>query len=271
MRTTSRGCFKRQLTRLKISYQRARTYFRSPDVDYEVKLAYLRSLIAAHHPGEDAILFEDEVTYYNHPSTAADHSPECLQPKAALAIGGEKSWRVAGALDIFSGEFVAVQRKAIRLETFVAFLRQIASKYPKTTTIYLVLDNWPVHFHPDVVDALEAQRCPYPFFRPASWKDLQPSGRYQGENINIQLVPLPTYSPWLNPVEKVWKWLKQTIIHNHAYANNFKELKVKVEQFLLEIANRAEITLSIVGLKNPKGIFADQLRMAGYQFPEKYE
>ncbi|MBK9335612.1 MAG: transposase [Lewinellaceae bacterium] len=34
-------------------------------------------------------------------------------------------------------------------------------------------------------------------------------------NLPVQLHFLPTYASWLNPIEKVWKMLKQDLVHNH--------------------------------------------------------
>jgi DDE superfamily endonuclease len=263
LRTGSRGAFKRQLKCLKISYQRARTHFHSPDAAYQTKLAHLKTVISSYEKYRNVVLFEDEVTCYNHASVAAEHRAQKEQPKAGLAIGGERSTRVAGALDIFTGEFIAIQRQQIKVETFVAFLEQIVQKYQGCQCIYIVLDNWPVHFHPDVIAALQKQTCPYPFLTPASWTNIKPSGKYRHKCLPIQLVPLPTYASWLNPVEKIWRWLKQEVIHNHAFANNFKELKVCINQFLQDIADLKDKTLSIAGLKKSNGIFAQQLAQAG--------
>lgn len=262
IRAKGRGAFKRVMKSLKVSYQRARTYFHSPDADYELKLAYLRQIITSYKDGQTVILFEDELTYYNHASPAPDHCPQKHQPKAGLAIGGERSWRVIGALDIFNGKLIAQQRSAIQVPTFVSFLKQIALLYPQAKTIYLVLDNWPVHFHPDVLSALQKQTCPYPFLTPASWKNIKPK-KYKGDKLPIQLVPLPTYASWLNPIEKIWRWLKQDLLHNHCFANNFKELKNKVEGFLNKLLTPSSETLAVVGLLKNDGIFAKELKSAG--------
>jgi len=36
---------------------------------------------------------------------------------------------------------------------------------------------------------------------------------------NISLLPLPRYSPELNPVENVWEFLKQNFLSNRVFAN----------------------------------------------------
>lgn len=267
IKVKSRGAFKRVLKSLKVSYQRARTYFHSPDLEYADKLAYIRQVISSYEVDKTVVLFQDEVTYYNHASPASDHCPEKQQPKAPLAIGGQKSWRISGALDIFSGQFISIQRQAIEVPTFIGFLKLIAQKYPEAEKIYIIMDNWPVHAHPDVIDALQTQNCPYPFVIPPSWKDLKASGKYKNENLQIQLVPLPTYASWLNPVEKIWRMLRQKLIHNHSFANNFKELKSKIDDFLIPLDSPCLDTLSAAGLLKADGIFADQFRAAGVKFP----
>lgn len=36
---------------------------------------------------------------------------------------------------------------------------------------------------------------------------------------NITLLPLPPYSPELNPVERIWRYLRNTHLSNRAYAD----------------------------------------------------
>ncbi|GIV32123.1 MAG: hypothetical protein KatS3mg030_726 [Saprospiraceae bacterium] len=257
-----RGAFKKVLKRLSVSYQRARIYFHSPDTDYETKLAYLQKVIANCREGRDVVLAQDELTYYNHASPAPDHAPLRQQPRAALAIGGERKWRVIGALNLLTGEFTSMQRNRISVPAYVGFLCKLVEQYPGKT-IYLLLDNWPVHFHPEVIEALQPQQCPYPFQLPRSWAGIKPSGKYRHLNLPVQLVPLPTYASWLNPVEKIWRWLKKDLIHNHSFANDFKELQLLVDKFLAGLASPSRQTLSVAGLLKPNGIFAEQLQRAG--------
>ena len=50
----------------------------------------------------------------------------------------------------------------------------------------------------------------------AGWH--QQGGRLVVPN-NIGLLPLPPYSPELNPVENVWEFLKQNFLSNRVFAN----------------------------------------------------
>jgi transposase len=50
----------------------------------------------------------------------------------------------------------------------------------------------------------------------AGWH--QPGGRLAVPD-NVSLLPLPRYSPELNPVENVWEFLKQNFLSNRVFAN----------------------------------------------------
>ena len=60
-------------------------------------------------------------------------------------------------------------------------------------------------------------------------------------------VPAPTYSPDYNPLEKLWKKIKQHDTHLH-YFPTFEALTKKVEQALLTFAKAPEEILALCGL-----------------------
>ena len=47
---------------------------------------------------------------------------------------------------------------------------------------------------------------------------------------------LPPYSPNLNPIERLWKWLKERILYN-TYYQEFDDFKEAVFGFLENISN----------------------------------
>lgn len=51
--------------------------------------------------------------------------------------------------------------------------------------------------------------------------------------VNLEIWFLPPYSPELNPVERLWKYIKQNTIHNRIY-DNLKNLeKAVIDNFNL--------------------------------------
>jgi transposase len=50
----------------------------------------------------------------------------------------------------------------------------------------------------------------------------------------LELVFLPPYSPELNLIEGLWKWLKSDVIHNVFYSS-VKEIRRNVQAFIREL------------------------------------
>ena len=64
----------------------------------------------------------------------------------------------------------------------------------------------------------------------------------------IQAVPLPTYASWLNPIEKLWRFLKQEVLHMHRLANDLTGLRGEIDRFLDQFALGSDQLLRYVGL-----------------------
>jgi transposase len=132
----------------------------------------------------------------------------------------------------------------------VDFYQQLALTYPQSEAIYLVLDNWPIHFHPDVLAALQDPALAWPLKRPANWPTL-PSPHARRLDLPIQLLPLPTYAPWTNPIEKVWRLLNQTVLHLHRFEDDWDGLKQRVSRELNLYLQPSPELLRYVGLQDP--------------------
>ncbi|MDT2236253.1 transposase [Paenibacillus larvae] len=59
-------------------------------------------------------------------------------------------------------------------------------------------------------------------------------GRFWKRKNRLELVYLPPYSPQLNIVEGLWKWLKSSVINNVFYSA-VSEIRLRVGQFMDEI------------------------------------
>jgi hypothetical protein len=242
----------RLLKDAKLHRQRARDHIHSPDPAYQEKLAYLRTILArvAAHPDTAVLLYLDEVTYYRQPSLGYGYAPAATaNPRAERSTSSNATTRVVGALDAATGRVVAHQQGRIGVPALIRFYRALVTAYPGRR-IYLVQDNWPVHYHPDVLAALEPQTSPFPYHRPRSWPD-EPSPRAKHLDLPIQIVPLPTYSPWLNPIEKLWHKLKQDVLHLHRLADDLPTLRALVLDFLARFDHDSPDLLRYVGLGVP--------------------
>jgi hypothetical protein len=238
------------LKRLGIRYKRGRDYVHSPDGNYQekVQLIELARVQAENFPRRYVFLYLDELTYYRQPSLARAYElAGACQPLAQRSHQHNTAYRTLAALNAASGQVTYRQRSHTDLACLTGFWYDLRQAYPDAELIYVVVDNWPVHFHPDVLAPLQTQHFPFPPKLPANWPT-EPSARARHDNLPIQLLCLPTYASWLNPIEKLWRWLKQTVLHLHRLSDDWQKLKELVAQFLDDFAHGSSQLLRYVGL-----------------------
>lgn len=236
----------------KLRWRRGRDHLRSPDPDYHAKLAHIETLRTEveTHPADAVLLYLDEITYYRQPSLASGYAPAGSDsPRAERSLRSNAATRVVAALDAHTGQVTALQARQIGVAELIRFSQQLTETYPGKR-IYLVQDNWPVHFHPKILAALEPQTSPFPFYRPPSWP-AETSPQAKRLDLPIQIVTLPTYAPWTNPIEKLWRWLKQDVLHLHRHADNLPSLRRLVLDFLANFQHGSPKLLHYVGLPLP--------------------
>lgn len=255
--TTTLGSLSALLSRLGISWKRGREHLSSPDPDYDAKVAYAAGLVALARAsgGRVVTLYGDECGFYRQPTLAqAWEEQGSRQPLARRSYRANTLTRLVGLLDVVDGRLVYRRRAKIGLTELVSLYRHLPVLYPQAQRFYVILDNWPVHFHPDVLVALEPQENPWPKHLPDNWPtQANPSAvrRYAHLHLPIQLVPLPTYAPWTNPIEKVWRQLKGEVLHLHRLADRLDDLRTQVDHFLDGFANGSLELLRYVGLLYP--------------------
>lgn len=250
----------RLLHRLRIHYKRARLYTHSTDAAYQAKLARIQAVRqhVQEHQDHEVFLYEDEMGYYQQPTLAQayDEAGRTREkgPKAQMGAISNRLTRVVGTLDAFTGKVVFRQATKVGVSTLVKFYEQVVEAYPNARRIWMVQDNSFVHFHPDLMVALEAQENPFPFHLPKSWPT-EPSARaakkWRERKLPIQLVTLPTSASWCNPIEKLWRKAKQEKLHLHRSGNALKALREEMIAFFEQFANGSADLLRYTGLHPP--------------------
>ncbi|HEU5100326.1 MAG TPA: transposase, partial [Roseiflexaceae bacterium] len=253
LRLRSHAALYRLLKRLGICRKRARSYIRSPDPHYDAKLAELRALRAQVQAASErlVLLYLDEVTIERQPSVAPAYEARGRrqQPRARRSWSANTETRLVATLAAHDGR-VVFRRGRVSIDALVAFYQQLRSAYPTAERIYVVMDNWPVHFHPDVLIALEAQETRWPLPRPKSWAataSKRAERKWGHLKLPIQLVPLPTYASWCNRIEKLWRKLRQDLTHLHEWANDLPRLRDEIDRFLTQFADGSDDLLRYVG------------------------
>lgn len=219
----SKSGLSRLLRRLGLSRQRGRLHLHSPDPAYAAKMGRIARAVALARtdPARLTVCFGDETSLYRHPTLAPRWAGRGQEPTTRRSHRANTRWRVAGALDSHTGQVTILAASRMTVATMNRFLRTLRATYPDRHLL-LVWDNWPVHTHPAV--------------------------RAQATALGIGLLWLPTYAPWENPIEKLWRWLKQEVLHHHRFADDWTGLKAAVTTFLDRFATGSPDLLRYVGL-----------------------
>ena len=64
----------------------------------------------------------------------------------------------------------------------------------------------------------------------------------------LVLLYLPTYSPWLNPIEMLWRHFRRAVTHGELFAS-IKALLAAAADFFARYNRELQRTLSVIGSK----------------------
>ena len=134
------------------------------------------------------------------------------QPKKHYGIGG---------VNYHTGETVLIFRRHKRRPQIAEFLKRLVAKHPHET-IYVAWDNVKTH-EDDEVEAVVRSAA----------------GR-------LVLMYLPTYSPWLNPIEMLWRHFRREVTHCELF-ETVKRLLQASKDFFDRYNQTPERVLSIIG------------------------
>ena len=99
-----------------------------------------------------------------------------------------------GAVDWHNGQTVVLTRPHKRRREVAELLEALLAKHP-TETVYVAWDNASTH-EDDEVEAV-----------------------LRGAAGRLVLLYLPTYSPWLNPIEMLWRQFRREVTHCELFAS----------------------------------------------------
>jgi transposase len=143
------------------------------------------------------------------------------QPPTIETSGKRKGYKVFGLIDYFTGRFFCkCQEERLNSAAYMAYLEQVLAKTRKH--VIIVQDG--ARYHTSA-----ATRA---FF--AKHQD------------RLTVFELPSYSPDYNPIEKLWKKVKQKGTHLH-YFPTFESLQEKVHESLAFFENAPKEVLSLFG------------------------
>lgn len=126
-----------------------------------------------------------------------------------------------GAVNYHTGQTEVIFRKRKRRQEIAELLQRLVDKHP-TGTIFVAWDNASTHEDHEVEAVVRAA-----------------AGR-------LVLLYLPTYSPWLNPIERLWRQFRREVTHCELF-ETVKALLSAAHDFFIGCNAQPNKVLSIIG------------------------
>ena len=126
-----------------------------------------------------------------------------------------------GAVNYHTGETEVIFRRRKRRKEIAELLQRLVDKHP-TGTIFVAWDNANTHEDDEVESVVRAA-----------------AGR-------LVLLYLPTYSPWLNPIERLWRQFRRDVTHCELFVS-VKSLLAASQTFFDRCNKNPDLVFSIIG------------------------
>lgn len=134
---------------------------------------------------------------------------------------GRDRLNIHGAMNAETLETTVIMSKAnINSDSTIDLFKFLEKTYPYAANIYLILDNARYHYSISVREYLEHSR--------------------------IKLIFLPSYSPELNLIERLWRVFKKNVLYNKTY-ETFKKFQTACMGFFKNQKNHFVEIASIMG------------------------
>jgi len=126
-----------------------------------------------------------------------------------------------GAVNYHTGDTVVIIRRHKRRKEVAELLEALLEKHPQET-IYVAWDNASTH------------------------QDEEIEAVVRGAAGRLILLYLPTYSPWLNPIEMLWRHFRREVTHCELFLT-LKDLISASYDFFIRYNQLPDKTLSLIG------------------------
>jgi transposase len=195
---------RRLLPRLGFVWRRARPVLNRRDPMKNQKLQAIEHVLNSRRSGTE-VFYVDEADVDFNPRIGPAWTRRGRQT-GIVTPGQNIKHYLAGALNAHTGRVVWTEHPIKNAVLFIKMLEALRRTYRAARELVLILDNYIIH-------------------------KSTPVQRWLQNNPKFTFVFQPTYSPWVNRIERLWKTMHDTITRNHR-CKNFRELAQRIVRFL---------------------------------------
>jgi transposase len=178
------------LHRLNYEYKKPKLVPGNPNLEDQEIFAEQYEEFMLNKPNNVEVLFLDAV-HPQHNTMAAYGWIKRGEQRELKTNSGRERLNLHGAMNAETLDVTVIESETIDDDSTIQLLEVLEKKYSLAAAIYVILDNAKYHYSRKVRRFLESSK--------------------------IQLVFLPSYSPNLNLIERLWKFFKKKVLYNTYY------------------------------------------------------
>jgi len=208
------------LKRLGFTYKKPVLRPGKPDTDQQEEFLKQFAQFMQDKAANEAIFFMDAV-HPAHNSMPAYGWIKKGERTDLKSNSGRQRLNIHGAMNAETYEVVPlISESSVNTDSTIQLLEYLEELYPLAVTIYVILDNAKYHYSSAVQE----------------WE----------KNSRIKLVFLPSYSPELNLIERLWRVFKKNVLYNK-YFEDFQSFKQACVDFFTHQDDFYDEISSIMG------------------------
>lgn len=180
------------LHRMGYEYKKPKLVPGNPDIEAQEIFAQQYEEFMLAKSSDTEVLFLDAV-HPEHNTMAAYGWIKRGQTRELKTNSGRQRLNLHGAINAETYQITLIESETVNADSTIDLLTSIEQAYPLSTTIHIILDNAKYHYSKSVKNFIK--------------------------NSRINLIFLPSYSPNLNLIERVWRFFKKKVLYNKYHEN----------------------------------------------------
>ncbi len=190
--TYSQSGMRDLLHRMDYIYKKPKLVPGNPDIEAQEIFAKQYEDFMQNKDEDVEVLFGDAV-HPEHNALAAYGWIKRGETRKLKTNSGRERLNLHGAINAETYQVTLIESDTVNADSTINLLQTIEQSYPLAKEIYLILDNAKYHYAKSVREHLKTSK--------------------------IKLVFLPSYSPNLNLIERLWRFFKKRVLYNKYYKN----------------------------------------------------
>lgn len=180
------------LHRIGYEYKKPKLVPGNPDLEAQEIFAQQYEEFMQSKEDDVEVLFADAV-HPEHNTMAAYGWIKRGKKRELKTNSGRQRLNLHGAINAETYQVTIIESETVNADSTIDLLTAIEQAYSTSKKIYVILDNARYHYSKSVKEFLN--------------------------NSTVQLVFLPSYSPNLNLIERLWKFFKKKVLYNQYHKN----------------------------------------------------